>query len=160
MENPNKKLYRSNTNKVFAGVLGGLGHYYDVDPLFLRIAFVILTVISNVFPMFFVYLLLMMLIPKEGDVSDDGKEKIREVMKEVKDNAQTVAEEMRAEFDKAKVEHRVAKKSVIGYLLVLVGVFMILKSFIPIHWFSWNIFWSVIIILLGFYVLTNSKRNG
>lgn len=160
MENPNKKLYRSNTNKVFAGVLGGLGHYYDVDPLFLRIAFVILTVISNVFPMFFIYLLLMVLIPKEGGVSDDGKEKIREVMKEVKDNAQTVAEEMRAGFDKAKAGHSMGKKSMIGYFLVLIGSFMILKSFVPMHWFSWNIFWSVIVILLGFYVLTNSKRNG
>jgi len=30
-----KKLYRSTKNRVFAGVLGGLGEYFDVDPVVL-----------------------------------------------------------------------------------------------------------------------------
>ena len=28
-----KRLYRSNDNKVFGGILGGLGEYFDVDPV-------------------------------------------------------------------------------------------------------------------------------
>jgi len=28
-----KKLYRSDTNKVLAGVCGGIGEYLDIDPV-------------------------------------------------------------------------------------------------------------------------------
>ena len=33
----NKKLYRSTKDKVLAGVCGGLGEYFDVDPTLIRI---------------------------------------------------------------------------------------------------------------------------
>jgi len=42
MENRDKRLYRSQTNKVIAGVCGGLGEYFGVDPTILRIIFVVL----------------------------------------------------------------------------------------------------------------------
>ena len=32
-----KKLYKSNSNKVFAGVCGGIGEYVDVDPTIIRL---------------------------------------------------------------------------------------------------------------------------
>lgn len=37
-----KHLYKSDTNKVLAGVLGGLGEYFDIDPVVLRLGFVFL----------------------------------------------------------------------------------------------------------------------
>lgn len=39
-----RRLYRSNTNKVVAGVCGGLGEYFDVDPVWFRIGFVLMTI--------------------------------------------------------------------------------------------------------------------
>ncbi len=42
-EEPTRRvLRRSKSHKVIAGVAGGLGHYLGVDPILLRIAFVIL----------------------------------------------------------------------------------------------------------------------
>jgi len=32
-----KKLYKSDTNKVFAGVIGGIEEYFDIDPVILRV---------------------------------------------------------------------------------------------------------------------------
>jgi phage shock protein C len=32
-----KKLYRSRTNRVIAGVCGGLGEYFDIDPVIVRL---------------------------------------------------------------------------------------------------------------------------
>jgi phage shock protein C len=37
-----RRLYRSNTERVIAGVCGGLGHFFAVDPVWFRIGFVIL----------------------------------------------------------------------------------------------------------------------
>ncbi len=40
----NKKLYRSSTDKVFAGVCGGLGVYFNIDPTWIRLLWAIGTV--------------------------------------------------------------------------------------------------------------------
>lgn len=32
-----KQLYLSNTNKVIAGVCGGIGEYLDIDPVIIRL---------------------------------------------------------------------------------------------------------------------------
>ncbi|MHB1049886.1 MAG: PspC domain-containing protein [Bacteroidota bacterium] len=37
-----QRLYRSRVNKVFAGVCGGLAEYFDVDPVIIRIIFVLM----------------------------------------------------------------------------------------------------------------------
>lgn len=36
-----KKLYRSQTNRVFCGVCGGIGEYLNVDPTVVRLLWVI-----------------------------------------------------------------------------------------------------------------------
>lgn len=41
-----KKLLRSKSNRVIAGVCGGLGEYLKVDPTIVRLIWVLLTVIS------------------------------------------------------------------------------------------------------------------
>ena len=38
---PYKRLYRSRKNKVFAGVCGGVGEYFNIDPVIVRIIAVV-----------------------------------------------------------------------------------------------------------------------
>ncbi len=33
-----KKLYRSRSNRMIAGICGGLGEYFDIDPTLIRLA--------------------------------------------------------------------------------------------------------------------------
>ena len=35
-----KKLYRSEDNKIFLGICGGIGEYFNVDPVVIRVIFV------------------------------------------------------------------------------------------------------------------------
>ena len=37
-----KKLYRSRENAMLAGVCGGIGEYFDIDPTIVRLAWVVL----------------------------------------------------------------------------------------------------------------------
>lgn len=39
-----KKLYKSNKNRVFSGVCGGLGEYFEVDPVVVRLAWVLISI--------------------------------------------------------------------------------------------------------------------
>ena len=41
-----KKLYRSKKNKAIAGVCGGIAEYLNVDPLLIRLGWIILTLMS------------------------------------------------------------------------------------------------------------------
>ena len=38
----NRKLYRSNTNKIICGVCGGLGEYLGVDPTIVRLVWALI----------------------------------------------------------------------------------------------------------------------
>lgn len=58
-----KKLYRSSENKVISGVIGGLGDYFQVDPVLLRLIFVVVVVFTGVVPGIVVYLLATLVVP-------------------------------------------------------------------------------------------------
>jgi phage shock protein PspC (stress-responsive transcriptional regulator) len=57
-------LRRSYTDRMLGGVAGGLARYFNVDPMIVRIAFVVLTVVGGAgIPL---YLAGLLLIPDEG----------------------------------------------------------------------------------------------
>ena len=62
------RLRRSNSNKMIAGVLGGLARYFGFDPTLARVLYVILSVVSVGFPGIFVYIILRIIMPQEGEV--------------------------------------------------------------------------------------------
>lgn len=37
----NKRLYKSNTDKMFAGVCGGIAEYFGIDPTLVRLGWVV-----------------------------------------------------------------------------------------------------------------------
>ena len=62
-----KKLYRSKTDRKIAGVCGGLGEYFNVDPTIFRVVFLILLLPGGL-PGFVPYLILWYVMPKEQPV--------------------------------------------------------------------------------------------
>ncbi len=74
-----KKLYRSEKDKVFAGVIGGIGEYYDIDPTILRLGYVLIGVVTGVFPAIIGYVIAAVIVPKKPSVhhmhASDYKEK-------------------------------------------------------------------------------------
>lgn len=63
--NHEKQLRRSRDDSMIAGVMGGIGKHYDIDPVKLRIIFVLVSIFSAAFPGIIVYLILWILIPRE-----------------------------------------------------------------------------------------------
>jgi phage shock protein PspC (stress-responsive transcriptional regulator) len=61
-----KKLMRS-TNKVVAGVLGGLAEFFGIDPTLVRICFVALSIFSAGFPGLLLYIIMLLLMPEHID---------------------------------------------------------------------------------------------
>ncbi len=61
--NPSRKLYRDKDNGMLGGVLAGLGHYFNVDPLWFRIIMVLL-VLMSIGGLILAYIILWILVPK------------------------------------------------------------------------------------------------
>ena len=60
-----KRLRKSKNEKMIAGVLGGFAEYFNIDVSLLRIAYVLLSVLSAAFPGILVYLILWVIMPYE-----------------------------------------------------------------------------------------------
>lgn len=58
-----KRLYRSEKNKIFAGICGGLGEFFNVDPTALRLVWLLIVVFTGVFPGVIAYILAVFIIP-------------------------------------------------------------------------------------------------
>ena len=61
-----KKLVRS-TNKMLAGVCGGIAEYFEIDPTLVRVAYAALTVFSAGFPGVLLYIIMLILMPEAND---------------------------------------------------------------------------------------------
>jgi phage shock protein C len=67
-----KNIYRSNKNKVIAGVCSGLGEYFDISPKVFRVAFII-GLLFGFFPSVVVYLIMWVLIEESPIKNSDSK---------------------------------------------------------------------------------------
>ncbi|WP_294594185.1 PspC domain-containing protein [uncultured Bacteroides sp.] len=63
MEN-NKKLTRSRSDKMLAGVCGGLAEYFGLDPSLVRIGYALLTIFTA-FAGIPVYLIMWLIVPEK-----------------------------------------------------------------------------------------------
>ena len=64
-----KKLTRSREHRVLAGVMGGLGEFFSVDPVLLRLGYLILTVFTGFVPGIVGYALAIVIVPEAAPVA-------------------------------------------------------------------------------------------
>lgn len=62
-----KRFYRSEKNRVIAGVFGGLGEYGNIDPVFLRLIWILIVVFTGFVPGLIAYFLAIIIIPKKSE---------------------------------------------------------------------------------------------
>ena len=61
--NPQRRLTRSSKHKMIAGVCGGLAEYFGLDPTVVRVAYVLISIVSVAFPGILAYIILMFVMP-------------------------------------------------------------------------------------------------
>ena len=62
----NKQLVRTDQERMVGGVCGGLAQYFEIDPVLVRLAFVLLTIYGGIGPV--LYLILLFLMPLDTDI--------------------------------------------------------------------------------------------
>ena len=59
-----KKLYRSTSDRMVAGICGGLGDYFGLDSTLVRLIFVIGSFVSFS-ALFWIYIIMLIVVPEE-----------------------------------------------------------------------------------------------
>ncbi len=62
-----KKLYRSQKDRMIGGVCGGLGEYFGIDPTIVRLLFVAFALAGG--PGLIAYLVFLIVVPDESTVA-------------------------------------------------------------------------------------------
>ena len=60
-----RRLYLSRDDRKIAGVCGGIGETYDIDPTLVRLALVFLCVVTVIVPLVITYLAAWFIIPEK-----------------------------------------------------------------------------------------------
>lgn len=97
----NKTLYRSRSNKMIAGVCGGIGEYFNIDPTIVRILWVLCS-FSGIGLL--AYLIAAIIIPEEGSSQAEYTERVGSTPKDA--------------------------NLIIGGILVVLGILLIGRHFI------------------------------
>lgn len=139
-----KKLYRDTDERIIGGVASGLGHYFGIDRVWIRLILIIL-VLSSIGGVVFVYILLWALIPEAKTTSEKLRMRgepvnISNIEKKIKEGLDDVTQKVKS-VDYSKVGDDLKKKSIkfsemlerLILLLVsiaskIIGFFMILFS--------------------------------
>lgn len=132
----NRRLYRSSTDKIISGVSGGLGDYFEIDPLLIRVLFVVTTLGWGIGLL--AYIILWIAMPRDNTWRED------------------------AEFPQPAIkenEQKTSRQSVFAVILILAGVMILMKNFIAN--FNMEYVIAVVIMAIGVYILyTSFRRKG
>lgn len=140
---PETRLVRSETDKVLAGVCGGLAAYLGIDSVFVRLLFVLLLFASGIgFP---IYLILWFIMPSEDNVGRPNSAIIQDNLEEM---SHTVSAGV----------NRIGRPGTVGVLLILFGFYFLFNQLGWLHWIGSGIFWPLIIIGIGIYMLIRRSQ--
>lgn len=64
-ESRRKRLTRSGSDRIIAGVFGGFGQYFNCSANFLRVAYVILSILSGIVPGVIIYIIMVLIMPPD-----------------------------------------------------------------------------------------------
>jgi phage shock protein PspC (stress-responsive transcriptional regulator) len=148
------RLYRSKRDRVFAGVAGGLGDYFNVDPIIFRIGFIALALGAGSGVL--IYILLWIFVPESKKPFNPFFENM---------------ENMENPFEQKPVDPNIAENDPMGgfppppprrngglwggVMLITIGGLFLISNIIPS--ISFHELWPVILIAVGVMIILNKK---
>lgn len=143
-------LHRSTTNKVIAGVAGGIGEYFNIDPTIVRIIFIMLTIFGG--SGILIYLVLWLVMPADTLRDLNTNEHIKNNASEISEKARTFAHDFR--FNPNQEDSRFWW----GLVIIILGFLALFHNFGLFEIFSIGKLWPIILVIFGVMILTRKNK--
>jgi phage shock protein C len=141
-----KRLTRSTSNRVLAGICGGLGNYFDVDPIIFRVIFCVLGLTGSGI---IAYFILMFIIPSEKNLATPASSSgINEKW------IDSVAYEVKEEVTHNVKKHTNVFAIIVGISLIAMGFFFLFP------WFHLQFLFPVALIIGGILLLIFQNKKS
>lgn len=131
-----QKLYRSSNDKMIGGVAGGMAEYFNIDPVILRVLFVLLLFAWGA--SFFFYILLWIIVP----LNPKHRFHINHEYEQSPEDTATFKERKR---------NNESRKNVFAGILITIGLIWLFGNMFPGFDVSWII--PLGLIGIGVYIL-------
>lgn len=171
------RLAKSPTDRMIAGVCGGLGEYFDIDPVLVRLIFVLLA-FTGVGVL--AYITLWIVMPERSSLNMPPREFIRDNLGRIRGDVNTArgtpgetaegTANREAGTDLARAGERLEadpvrpaprdRRALAGWLLVIVGAIMLIDRLSISPWLNFGRLWPVLLILLGGYMVYNHMNRN
>jgi len=173
-----KRLLRSNENKILFGVCSGMGKYFDIDPVIIRIIFIILLFTGG--SGFLAYIIAIFIIPEEKpfrpnktnsndfdnnfNSTDNTYDEKKESFGTINDDSNSYNELSDKYYNKKSNNSSEITGLIIGISLIFFGALFLMRNFS-----FWNdiyifimplikkFFWPSVLIILGVFVIYKNK---
>ncbi|MCL2246840.1 MAG: PspC domain-containing protein [Lentimicrobiaceae bacterium] len=137
-----KRLTRSSTDRKIAGICGGLGEYFNVDPVLFRIAFCFALFMGGTG--FILYIIMLLVVPEKQTRFQSSSKQDEEIIIE------EISEEKKKDIKDATL-------LVLGALLILFGIFFFVVRAFPFH--LREFFFPALLVIGGILLLIFSRKN-
>ncbi len=154
----NQKLYRSRSDRMIAGVCGGLGRYFSVDPVIVRLVFLLLLFLGG--SGFLVYLILWIIVPDEQQLGAAPHEVMQANTQEMAESARELGKSMGQAVGSSSgdVAQSAARNGplIFAVILIFLGIWFLLQNLLHI---DLGQLWPVILIVIGLALLIPVLRK-
>ncbi len=161
-----RRLTRNRRKAILGGVAAGFGDYFDVDPVLVRLGFVLLTFATGIGILF--YIICWVIMPDDEAPAPARKPPGEKMSEEVGEAADRVASEVREAADRVAGEVREVGESgrvhlIGGAILVAFGL-MLLADRIPWmfdwpYWLRFDNAWPLILVAIGVALVMRSREE-
>ena len=125
-----KRLYRSRSDRMVAGVCGGLGQYFDVDPMLFRVAFLVLGFTGTGV---LAYIVLAIIVPERP--------------------AQEAEPAASGRMGTGRT------RQIIAWGLVVFGLLLLADNLRLLGFYEWRRLWPIVLVGLGFALLAGRSNK-
>lgn len=145
------KLYRSTTSRVFGGVAGGIAEYFSMDPVIIRIIFVLAAIFGGGGVL--IYLVLWIAVPERPFTStmfNKENSTAHEANKENSPKTESIP-------DTEKEGRKYTGSMIGGIILIGIGALILASRVIPQVYFS--DLWPFVLVVAGIILIVNSMTQ-
>lgn len=158
------RLTKSSSDKVIDGVCGGIAEFLNIDPVIIRLIFVILVFINGFGIL--LYIILTIIMPKAENIDQMPKETIQENVQEMGERLREAGEKLGSTISRENRHKKAGHSTWLGLFLILLGTYFLLDNLNMLRWFhnmfSWfsmDIFWPLVLIFIGLWLFITRLRG-